>query len=24
VTGVMVAIYYAFAARTPIMSDEEW
>ena len=24
VTGVMVAIYYAFAARTPIISDEEW
>lgn len=24
VTGVMVAIYYAFAARTPMISDEEW
>ncbi len=24
VTGVMVAIYYAFAARNPIISDEEW
>lgn len=24
VTGVMVAIYYAFAARTPKISDEEW
>jgi len=24
VTGVMVAIYYAFAARTPLISDEEW
>ena len=24
VTGVMVAIYYAFAARTPILSDEDW
>jgi multicomponent Na+:H+ antiporter subunit B len=24
VTGVMVAIYYAFAARTPVLSDEEW
>lgn len=24
VTGVMVAIYYAFAARTPLLSDEEW
>ena len=24
VTGVMVAIYYAFAARTPILNDEEW
>ena len=24
VTGVMVAIYYAFAARTPIINDEEW
>jgi len=24
VTGVMVTIYYAFAARTPIISDEEW
>jgi len=24
VTGVMVAIYYAFAARTPVISDEEW
>lgn len=24
VTGVMVAIYYAFAARPPIISDEEW
>jgi multicomponent Na+:H+ antiporter subunit B len=24
VTGVMLAIYYAFAARTPIISDEEW
>jgi multicomponent Na+:H+ antiporter subunit B len=24
VTGVMVAIYYAFAARTPIIGDEEW
>ena len=24
VTGVMVGIYYAFAARTPIISDEEW
>ena len=24
VTGVMVAIYYAFASRTPMISDEEW
>jgi multicomponent Na+:H+ antiporter subunit B len=24
VTGVMVAIYYAFAARIPVISDEEW
>ncbi len=24
VTGVMIAIYYAFAARPPRMSDEEW
>ncbi len=24
VTGVMVAIYYAFAARPPVISDEEW
>ncbi|MCB1339989.1 MAG: Na(+)/H(+) antiporter subunit B [Pseudooceanicola sp.] len=24
VTGVMVAIYYAFAARTPAISDEDW
>lgn len=24
VTGVMVAIYYAFAARRPAISDEEW
>lgn len=24
VTGVMVAIYYAFASRTPLISDEEW
>lgn len=24
VTGVMVAIYYAFASRPPIISDEEW
>ncbi len=24
VTGVMVAIYYAFAARPPRISDEEW
>ena len=24
VTGVMVAIYYAFASRTPQISDEEW
>jgi multicomponent Na+:H+ antiporter subunit B len=24
VTGVMVAIYYAFAARTSVISDEEW
>lgn len=24
VTGVMVAIYYAFAARAPILSDEDW
>ena len=24
VTGVMVAIYYAFAARPPTISDEEW
>ncbi|MFC4667603.1 Na(+)/H(+) antiporter subunit B [Seohaeicola nanhaiensis] len=24
VTGVMVAIYYAFAARTPTISDEDW
>ena len=24
VTGVMVAIYYAFASRQPPMSDEEW
>ena len=24
VTGVMVAIYYAFAARSPVISDEEW
>jgi len=24
VTGVMVAIYYAFAMRRPAISDEEW
>ena len=24
VTGVMVAIYYAFSSRTPSISDEEW
>ena len=24
VTGVMVAIYYAFAGRNPVISDEEW
>lgn len=24
VTAVMVAIYYAFAARTPLISEEEW
>ena len=24
VTGVMVAIYYAFASRTPILKDEDW
>ena len=24
VTGVMVAIYYAFAARAPILSDDDW
>ncbi len=24
VTGVMVAIYYAFASRPPVISDEEW
>ena len=24
VTGVMVAIYYAFAGRPPCISDEEW
>lgn len=24
VTAVMLAIYYAFVGRTPIMSDEEW
>lgn len=24
VTGVMVAIYYAFAARRPAISDEDW
>lgn len=24
VTGVMVAIYYAFSARTPVIGDEEW
>jgi multicomponent Na+:H+ antiporter subunit B len=24
VTGVMVAIYYAFAGRSPQMSDEDW
>lgn len=24
VTGVMVAVYYAFAGRPPRMSDEEW
>ena len=24
VTGVMVAVYYAFAGRTPTISDEEW
>ncbi|GHF57933.1 Na(+)/H(+) antiporter subunit B [Seohaeicola zhoushanensis] len=24
VTGVMVAVYYAFAARTPMLSDEDW
>jgi multicomponent Na+:H+ antiporter subunit B len=24
VTGVMVAIYYAFAGRAPVISDEEW
>ena len=24
VTGVMVAVYYAFAARTPMISEEDW
>ena len=24
VTGVMISIYYAFAGRTPRISDEEW
>jgi len=24
VTGVMIAIYYAFTSRTPIMDDEAW
>ena len=24
VTSVMVAIYYAFVGRTPVISDEEW
>jgi multicomponent Na+:H+ antiporter subunit B len=24
VTGVMVAVYYAFAGRPPQLSDEEW
>ena len=24
VTGVILAVYYAFAARTPSLSDEEW
>ena len=24
VTGVMIAIYYAFASRTPLIDDEEW
>jgi multicomponent Na+:H+ antiporter subunit B len=24
VTAVMVAVYYAFVSRTPLMSDEEW
>jgi len=24
VTGVMIAIYYAFASRTPQISDEDW
>ncbi len=24
VTSVMVAIYYAFVSRTPVISDEEW
>ncbi len=24
VTAVMVAIYYAFVGRTPVISDEEW
>jgi multicomponent Na+:H+ antiporter subunit B len=24
VTAVMVAIYYAFVGRTPLISDEEW
>lgn len=24
VTGVMVAVYYAFAARAPSLSDEDW
>jgi hypothetical protein len=24
VSAVMVAIYYAFVGRTPILSDEEW
>lgn len=24
VTAVMLAIFYAFAARTPVISDEEW
>ncbi len=24
VTGVMMSIYYAFASRTPDLSDEEW